>query len=348
MSVKVMKFKGTEEKILHDALEVFQKTTKLTAEIQPIPYYTIDEPDALIRIALQDMEWHFDTEVKNRLTRATLILVALQLQKFHRRRLLVTKYVTPQMADQLKKMNIPFIDAAGNAFINEPPLFIFIKGNKLIDTYHTERPTRAFRPTGLQVVFTLLCNPGLENKPFRKIAKEATVALGTVGWVMRDLKQMGFLIDMGKRGRRLVQKEELLKRWVITYPEQLRPKKLLGRYKTKDFDWWKHTNLQNYQAYWGGEIAAAKLTKYLKPQIATIYANQPLGRLILDFKLNKDPNGNVEILNVFWNFKQNWQHHALVHPVLIYADLLATGDDRNIETAGIIYEHELARFVRED
>ncbi|MCK4264123.1 MAG: hypothetical protein KAX27_04190 [Candidatus Aminicenantes bacterium] len=32
---------------------------------------------------------------------------------------------------------------------------------------------------------------------------------------------------------------------------------------------------------------------------------------------------------------------------MIYADLLATGKVRNIETARILYEKELDRFVRE-
>ena len=39
------------------------------------------------------------------------------------------------------------------------------------------------------------------------------------------------------------------------------------------------------------------------------------------------------------------QHKILL---LIYADLLGTGDERNIETAEIIYERELAKFIRED
>ena len=64
--------------------------------------------------------------------------------------------------------------------------------------------------------------------------------------------------------------------------------------------------------------------------------------------MKKDPEGNVEILNRFWNFKLNTFNNDLVHPVLVYADLMATGDNRNIETAGMIYDTEIARFIRED
>jgi len=47
---------------------------------------------------------------------------------------------------------------------------------------------------------------------------------------MKELKEEGFLLDMGKRGNRLVRKEELLRKWVVAYPERLRPKLIVGRF----------------------------------------------------------------------------------------------------------------------
>jgi DNA primase len=35
--------------------------------------------------------------------------------------------------------------------------------------------------------------------PYRQIAATTAVALGTVDWIFRDLKEMGFLLEMGKR-----------------------------------------------------------------------------------------------------------------------------------------------------
>jgi len=340
---------GTNDRareILQKALEGLQETANLNAQVQ----YGNYDFDAILRIGLNEMEWDFAAEVKNRVTPGTLGAFLQQPRIFPQEKnaLLVTWYVTPQMADRMKEMGIQFIDTAGNAYINEPPLFIFIKGNKPADKYPIERPTRAFQPAGLQVVFALLCNPGLENEPFRQIAKVANAALGTVDWVLRDLKNLGFLLDRGKRGRGLLRKKELLERWVTMYPEQLRPKNLIGRYGAPDVEWWKNETLTNFGAYWGGEIAAAKLTKYLKLQGTTIYVKQKPGRLLLKHKLTKEPKGNIEILKVFWNFEHDWQFPNLVHPILIYADLMATGDTRNIETAEIIYERELTRFVREN
>jgi hypothetical protein len=159
---------------------------------------------------------------------------------------------------------------------------------------------------------------------------------------------MGYLVEMGRRRRKLVRKDNILRRWVTVYPEQLRPKQLKGRFRAVNYDWWKDMKIEDFGAYWGGEVAAAFLTKYLRPEIATIYTMQPIGKLIFKNKLKKDPDGNVEILNLFWNFKFNAFNNNLVHPILVYADLMATADNRNIEAAGIIYDTEIARFIRED
>lgn len=337
-----------EQDTLQRVLDTFQETTGLTVERRTAETGAGIRPDAVIQIPFQGKKHLFAAEVKNVLTPTTLGAAVHRLQDYLQKGLLVTRYITPPMADKLKQMEIPFLDMAGNAYINDPPLFIFIKGNKLPEDYRPEPITRAFQPGGLITIFTLLCNPGLENTPYRNIAKITALALGTIGWVMDDLKRLGYLVDMGARGRRLVRKDVLLTRWVAAYPDQLRPKLIIGRFKADDDNWWEKAEIEKFHALWGGEVAAAKLTEYLKPQMATIYAQELPARLVLKYKLKKDPAGNIEILKPFWNFEYPWTHPVLVPPILIYADLLATGDARNIETARLIYEKEIARLVRED
>jgi hypothetical protein len=41
--------------------------------------------------------------------------------------LLVTDYVNPELAEMMRNQGIFFIDAAGNAFVNATPLYIFVK-----------------------------------------------------------------------------------------------------------------------------------------------------------------------------------------------------------------------------
>jgi hypothetical protein len=335
-----------EENILNKALDKFQKTTAIEIEFHKDVYNGPLQPDVLIRIAHRGLEWYFAGNVKLGVTRANIGILAQELMKFREKGLLITRYVPPPVADLLKELDVPFIDTAGNVFINDPPLYVFIKGNKPGEELRPEPIQRIFRPAGLQALFALLCNPGLEDEPFREIAKAADVALGTVNAVVKELEKMGYLIDMGRRGRRLVKKDHLLKRWVTAYPEQLKPKKFIGQFKANEYDWWEEVEIQDFGAYWGGEIAAAYLTKHLIPEMVTVYTTEPLGKLVLQNKLKKDPNGNVEILNVFWKFGHNRDYTGLVHPILIYADLMATADERNVETAEIIYENEIFRFIQ--
>jgi len=342
-----MRTRTAEIKILRTALEKLENTTELTAQVYP--EIDPDGADAVIRITWQDMEWHFAAEVKHILTPAMIGAAVEQLRRHIAKGILVTKYITPQAAEILKETGTPFLDTAGNAYLNEPPLFVFIKGNKLPERETEKPPIRTFRPTGLQVVFALICNPDLEKAQYREIAQAAGVALGTVGWVMQDLRQMGNLIEMGKRGRRLIKKEKLLARWATAYPEQLRPKKLLGTFKAVNTGWWKETELPGPETYWGGEIAAAKLAQHLKPQTATIYTRElkVLFEWLIKNRIRQDPYGNIEILRKFWEFETDWEYPNLTHPVLIYADLLATADARNIETAKIIYDKEIDRLIRD-
>lgn len=186
------------------------------------------------------------------------------------------------------------------------------------------------------------------KKPYREIAATVHVAVGNIGWLIRNLKDLGYVIDMGKRGFKLIQKQKLLDRWVTEYPEKLRPKLLLGRFRG-DPNWWEQNNLNYEYAQWGGEVGATKLTQFLKPQNITVYVEQPhLDTILIKNRLKRDINGEVEILKRFWKAIGETENRDIVHPILIYADLMATANQRNIETAKMIYEQYLLRHIRED
>lgn len=338
-----------ERLILDQALDAFHGATGLQITVEAVEPTdkTGLTPDARVRLAAPGMDRLFAVEIKRRFTQAALGMAVHRLEQFPQKGMVVADYVNPNMAERLRAMDLPFLDLAGNAYINEPPVFIYIKGNKPAGKAERRAPTRAFHATGLKVLFALLRHPELAAAPYRDIAKAAGVALGTVGWVIADLKELGFLVDMGKRGRRLAHKEKLIERWVTAYPEQLRPKLVVGRYRAARPEWWQKAQLKKYRACWGGEVAAAKLTKYLKPEQVTIYTREKPAKLLLANKLKKDPDGDIEILEAFWQIEKDRLYPGLAPALLVYADLMATGEPRNVETAGRIYEQELAGLVRE-
>jgi hypothetical protein len=344
--------KNIEEEIFRLAIEAFRKNVPTLANIETINLERVFiegfRPDRQIKMTVQGKTLDYYAEIKTNFKEANKFQLLMYRDKLDHPPLVIAKYVNAQMADQLKQDGLEFIDTAGNAFVNNPAFYIFVKGNRPPEIPGQPPLERAFKPAGLRMVFAFLCNPGFENRTYREIAAATKVALGTVNWIMKDLKKLGFLLDMGRRGQKLIQKENLLQRWVIAYPERLRPKQMLGRYRG-DAAWWQQKTLDPLKAQWGGEIAAARLTQYLKPELITIYTGpQEINHLLFENRLKKDTAGDIEILARFWKPVEMWEYGDLVHPILVYADLLATGNQRNIETAKMIYEQHIIRLIRED
>lgn len=297
--------------------------------------------NAVVRLELGGKTVLYAAEVKRWLTPGTLGHAVAQIRDLGAATLLVTDYVTPPVAEKLKEMDVPFIDAAGNAYIRRPPTLIWVTGRKPMTKLRPARAGRAFQPGGLKLLFAFLCRPELVGAPYREIVAYAGLAQGTVGLVMGELLEAGFVMDLGQHGRRLRNGRKLLDQWTEAYARTLRPRLLLGRYRAPERNWWETVDAQKYGALLGGEPAAARLTQYLGPGVATFYAEQVPARLLADFRLRTDPNGDVEFRQRFWPFDYPWDHPDMVPPALIYADLLATGDARCIETAKRLYDTHL-------
>ena len=265
-----------------------------------------------------------------------------QIQQLPGKGMLVADYVNPNMADRLRALNIPFIDSVGNALINEKSLHVFIKGNRPAKLPAMESRGRAFKPGGLKIVHALFTNPELLNASYREIAASAGVALGTVGQVCQDLKYAGFLVEPRKMQRKLEQRKRLFERWVEAYLESLKPKLLIGRYTSDKADWWKSVDISKYGAAWGGEVAVAKTTPYLKPQKMTIYLDQEGPSLLpSELRLHKDEAGEIALYRMFWKHRGGDVADAMV----VYADLVGSVEPANIEVARVFYGAVVGQLV---
>lgn len=334
-----------EQTLLQDALHSLRESVGIIARPAPARQQrnTVEEQSALLHLGVKGYEQTFAALVKPRLTNEGLGHVVAEFKRpAALPRLLVTHYVTPPQTEKLRQANVQFVDAAGNAFLNQPPLYVLVTGKRPLVSQAPNKTTRAFTTVGVKVVFALLACPSLLSAPYREISATAGVSLGAVSQVLEDLKQTGYLLDHGTKGRHWQKSAELLRRWSEAYTERLRPKLVLSRFRADQPDWWKEVQLAELQAYWGSEVAVAKLTKYLKPQIKTIYAPGKLPRLQAQFGFHPDRDGDIELLKKFWTFDAPPDHPDIAPALLVYADLLASGDERNLETAQLLYDRYLA------
>jgi len=331
--------------LLINALQVFEETTGIPVDVMaediPMP---AGYADAEIRLG--DMP-PLIAEIKKTLRPANLGAALANLKRFNRAGILVTEYITPQMADTLKEMDIPFLDIAGNAYVKEANTFIFITGRKLPKDLVTQGQNRAFRAAGLKVIFTLLALKGQLKAPTREIAYNAGVANGTVGNVLKDLEQIGFVYRSKTQGIVIENKEKLIDNWVEAYPRELRPQLKAQRFQILHPDWWKeftYDRWQKNQMWLGGEPAAELLTQYLHPEKITVYGRPDFKKLAQVVKQPmRDKNGNFELLEPFWNFEIEELDavHRVCPPLLVYADLVATGEARHLDAANLIREKYL-------
>jgi len=347
---------NTEFDLLTKTVVAFHNETGIELEVIQDNGQVIDfDVDAVIQFPEPGPT--LAVEIKKWAQQANLGALVEQITRLPIDGILVADYINANMAKKLMAAHVQFMDTVGNAYINQPPIYIHVTGNKQDQAFTRVKETnRAFDTTGLKVVFGFLCNPVLINTTYREIAKVTGVALGTVGWVINGLKDAGFVIERGKE-RKLANTQKLLDRWVEAYPEKLKPKQHVGEFIADKTNWWQDINIEEYGAYWGGEVAAAKYTNYLQPQIATVYLPKEAGnKLLAKAKLHKangfaeNEAGLVRIFRPFWPIDtlQEDNNEGLVHPILVYADLIETGDARNIETARMIYEQHINQYIGTD
>lgn len=259
--------------------------------------------------------------------------------------LLITRYVNPNLADKLREAKIQFVDTVGNAYIQQPSLHFFVKGNKETTQSFAQKSGRAFQYSGLKVIFAFLQTPELIQGSYRDIAEQANVALGSVGWVLSDLTEQGYVQKKANK-RNLVNKKKLLQRWVESY-HILKRKHYQATFTSDKADWWKNMDVTEFEALWGGEVAAEIVTQYLQAKDAVVFIEPSMvGQFVNAARLKKCKPEDVEVRRIdfvepFWKTGVAPVVRGLAPLLVVYADLIHSNDARNLETAQRIYEQYL-------
>lgn len=295
--------------------------------------------DGEISMLFKDKEIKVFVEIKKELRPYQLPELLEKFRHWHPLMVIAEK-IYPALKQELRNKGIGYLDTAGNIYVEQDGTIIWLEGHK--PTMHEKPVTnRAFTKTGLKTVFYLLLHEDAINFPYRKLAEMTETALGNIKNIVEGLRETGFVLPLDEKKALLQNRKALLERWITGYRETLKPTLHIGNFRflhPEEFGNLDALQGPDQETIWGGEPAAEEMTKYLHPQIYTIYTTAPKIDLMLKAKLIPDQNGNVEVYKKFW--KDNITNDY-APPLLVYADLVITDDPRNLETAEMIYDKYL-------
>lgn len=181
--------------------------------------------------------------------------------------------------------------------------------------------------TELLITFYLLQSKENVNRTIREIAAETGVSVGSVHGVLNKLTEQGYIVESGDR-RILRKRANLIERWAHGYADGLKNKLLINRFTfliPQVREQWQDIMLPS-NCLWGGEPAATLLDAYLQPGEWEVYVPDNANALITTGRMIPAPQGEIFVYKRFWSGDE-------MPLLVVYADLLATEDDRCREAA---------------
>lgn len=317
------------------AINALGEISKLSIEVQ----YPQDTFDVLMDIKGE----RFRGLAKKNAKSMTYGALVSALNEFEERLnvIIIADHLSKKVTEQLKENNTNYLDAGGNAFIQGKRTFILIEGRKSILNRKNNRG-RLFQEAGLKLLLLIISNPEVLKESYRSLAKKTGISLGSLSVILKELENQNFLLRTDQK-RILKNKEDLIERWVLGYNEVIRPRVFRIRMKAigKESIIKRIRNNPELEVFIGGETGAQVLTHHLKPQNTVLYSNNDFHYLGKKLGLVPDEEGNFEIRTQFWSDDIKLPGENLAPKLVIYADLMGTNSNRNIETAQLILENGL-------
>lgn len=229
------------------------------------------------------------------------------------------------------------MDFAGNCLISAGGIYVNIQGKKANVPIPTNDKT--FNEAGIKLVYYFLSDKENISKSYRAIAQETKLSLGTITNVINELIANKFVSSSGKK-RIVINRDELIEQWQQAYNRVLKPRLLIGKMKFISREAamnWREIALP-YNTIWGGESGANIIDDYLQPEIFTIYTDKTISALLATRSMAPASDGHINVYKKFWTIKDS---SITAARLIIYADLMGSGNSRCLEAAQRIKQYGL-------
>ncbi len=261
--------------------------------------------------------------------------------------LLLAPVIAGEAARRLAAGGVSYVDLVGNCHLTlGGELYVHVEGHRPVRAAPSDRGIRA---AGFQVLFTYLVAPHLDLS-LRAVGELAGASRQAALEMRARLLAEGYLqesIDGLQWNPR--RRDDALTRWLEGYRATVRPRLVVGTYRTRTRDPDAVAAMLQSAAgepgerwRWGGAAAGYQLRRHFRGERTVVHVRDGTDEFIRTLPVLRDTDGNLVILRSFGAV--NWSDAfdgTTVHPLLVYSEMLIDGDDRAREAATDLFEHLL-------
>jgi hypothetical protein len=249
--------------------------------------------------------------------------------------ILLALHVSRPMGEKLRARGVNYCDLAGNLHVRLGASYV-----ALIEGRAAAKPAE---PSGLthndyRVLFALLVDEDLLAASVRVLSEASGVSKSSVSRCLARLEAKRMLVR-GEPGSVRSQRDELIDQFVHGYVATLRPRLLIGTYRPaenpKVLDKKLAHRLGALKWGWGGDAGAYRLVEHYRSQRTAVHLEADPGDLPKRLKALPSRDGVLAVLGIPGPLALGGASE-LAHPLLIYAELLASGDPRSREQAAML------------
>lgn len=264
------------------------------------------------------------------------------------RRLLITEYLTDEGVEIVRRAkDVDYVDEAGNMLLRWPGFYVEIRGRRRVSTPGRARPLAT--AGGMRVLFALLAQQSLNHVVYRDLEVLSGVTLGTISQTIKELRLRGLLER--RRGELLrTRPQALLDLWSSGYAQWLRPQLVVGQYRSprtlEEVVAQLRESLDETEWALTGGFAAEAMTKYYRGETLGIFVRRWQPENLKTWRWLPDEEGPITVFRPFsdWLLKERptLRDSPVMHPLLVYAELIFDGRERPRQAAERIRD----RFLR--
>lgn len=258
---------------------------------------------------------------------------------------LFAPYVAAPMGRFLAARNASYVDAVGNChLLADGELLLHVEGHKPARSPSTRG---AGRLASHQLALAVLARPELLAAKVRDVADAAGIGKSAVADQFARWTDQGLLARMTS-GYQLVRPRDLLERWLGAYPEVVRPRWLIGRYRLADStpDAIEALLAGALSDPWalGGASAAWRLNRHLQPDSVVVHVQALPTNALRRLRAIPSDEGQIIILKTPGAIAYEGPMPNVTHPLLAYTEMITSADARVRDAASLLREKFLTAF----